>query len=384
MKASRLHLEHRSPIQPGRTLCPGRVAAMLVAGTFLVVGWLALAAFASGESLPAPLSSSTGGARYVSPKGSDRNSGTIVRPYRTVQRALRSAGPGTTVYVRTGTYEARVELSRSGTASAPITLTAYPGAHPVFTGRLKITGSYVRVKGIKFIGGTSANRDDALIYVSEAANVTIEGSEFSSSSKSAIFVSGSSVQILGNYIHDTGTTWGQDHGIYWHHGTGGLIANNLIVNTIGYGIHLYPDADGIVVTQNTVVGSQRSGITVSGTDGHTSDDDLVVNNVVAFNKEWGIRSYWGDAVGTGNRVLDNLSFGNGDANFGSGAVGAGLAFDGNISGDPLFVDAGAGDYRLRPGSPARDRALPEYSTATDLAGRDRPQGSAADLGAFEG
>ena len=57
---------------------------------------------------------------------------------------------------------------------------------------------------------------------------------------------------------------------------------------------------------------------------------------------------------------------------------------GNQSADPRFVNAGAGDFHLRAGSPAidagtsQDRALP-----LDLDGQPRPQGAALDLGAYE-
>ena len=41
------------------------------------------------------------------------------------------------------------------------------------------------------------------------------------------------------------------------------------------------------------------------------------------------------------------------------------------------------DYHLQAGSAALGRAIPDWAPATDFDGRERPQGSAPDLGAFE-
>ncbi|MBI4606905.1 MAG: right-handed parallel beta-helix repeat-containing protein, partial [Planctomycetes bacterium] len=54
---------------------------------------------------------------------------------------------------------------------------------------------------------------------------------------------------------------------------------------------------------------------------------------------------------------------------------------GNLNADPLF--AGPGDYRLLPGSPARDAAPPDAEAPVDIDGRPRPCGDLADLGAYE-
>ena len=60
--------------------------------------------------------------------------------------------------------------------------------------------------------------------------------------------------------------------------------------SLTYGIHLYPDADGEIVAQNTVVGNGNvdvngtnhgGGIIVAGEGTQTSDNNRIVNNISA-------------------------------------------------------------------------------------------------------
>src|SRR5437773_2199378 len=66
---------------------------------------------------------------YVSPTGSDDNSGTLAEPFLTLAKGVSVLQPGDTLYVRGGTYvEALNNDIPGGTSwSAPVTVAAFPG-----------------------------------------------------------------------------------------------------------------------------------------------------------------------------------------------------------------------------------------------------------------
>ncbi|MFI9526133.1 right-handed parallel beta-helix repeat-containing protein [Micromonospora rosaria] len=76
------------------------------------------------------------GALVVATTGDDANPGTLARPLRTIQRAHDLVQPGGTIAVRGGTYapSVTIKILKDGTASQPITLTAYQHERVVIDG----------------------------------------------------------------------------------------------------------------------------------------------------------------------------------------------------------------------------------------------------------
>lgn len=64
-------------------------------------------------------------------------------------------------------------------------------------------------------------------------------------------------------------------------------------------------------------------------------------------------------------------------------IEGGYTGDGNISGDPLFVDLDAGDLRLQPESPCIGAGTAVDAPGFDIVGTLRPQGAGYDMGAYE-
>ena len=180
--------------------------------------------------------------------------------------------------------------------------------------------------------------------------------------------------ISGNVIKDN-VGW-QGGGISMFNVSDATITNNIIVgNQAAQGAGIYwlvpSGARGPLVVNNTIAANQaNSGIAVFA-DGFDAQASLV-NNILV-----------GDGSGS---VLDCGGFNdpnppiirfNDVRNGGTGPAYGGICSDqtgvnGNISGDPLFVDATAGNFHIRIGSPAVDAGSNTGAPATDIDGDPRP------------
>jgi parallel beta-helix repeat protein len=96
---------------------------------------------------------------YVAPTGNNANPGTQALPWKTLQYAVSQLKAGQTLYAMTGVYAETVTITASGTAAAPITVSAYTGQTPVIDGAtvtvptfaslLKLHGNYITVSGFE-------------------------------------------------------------------------------------------------------------------------------------------------------------------------------------------------------------------------------------------
>ncbi len=98
---------------------------------------------------------------YVSTSGDNSNAGTLAAPWRTIQHAANMVTAGDTVYVQSGVYNEIVTMQTSGTASAPIVFSSYPGDIAIVDGT-----------GLSIPNGVSG-----LFTVQNLNYITIEGFE---------------------------------------------------------------------------------------------------------------------------------------------------------------------------------------------------------------
>jgi hypothetical protein len=303
--------------------------------------------------------------RVASPRGSDRNPGTLRAPYRSPQKLVGALAPGETGCLRAGTYRGSSEeyvlaIGRSGRRGAPITIRSFPGERAHLYGITQIAGRarWIKLTGLDFEGDGSQNT--IKIYGSD---ITLEHSDITNRRR------GLSCVILGspeegkaerpllraNRLHDCGdpANGNKDHAIYAAHTVDGLIAENSFADSSAYAIQFYPNAQSTRFERNVVDGggdSIRGGIVFAGDGEHASSHNLVAHNVIAFAATYGVTSEWEGPQGTGNVVRNNCFWHGGEGNI---ADLDGFRTSANVVADPEFRDRDRGDYRMPSGNRCR-------------------------------
>jgi hypothetical protein len=258
---------------------------------------------------------------YVSDSGSDVAPGSLLAPFKTIQRGVYAAvNAGDTVHVRAGIYKERVSMfGKTGTAGAPITLQAYEGETAVLD-----------LSGVAPVAGLPA-----LLLIRDCSYISIKNLElrnYKTSSDTSVPVgillsgSGTGVEIIGNRIHGI---WQSNTGIENYHANAhGLLVSGdrttPITNTLIEGNEIFDlrlgasealvlngNVDGFVVRRNVVRDCNNLGIDFIGGEGTVSDpaldrarnglctENLVYNIDTKFNPVY--RGNFGDGGGNDTR-----------------------------------------------------------------------------------
>jgi parallel beta-helix repeat protein len=375
-----------------------------------------------GFFIPAGASATTW---YVAETGNDSHTCLQARqpstPKRTIPAGLAcvgtapGAGAGDTVEVGPGTYaEAIINLLPSGTSwSSPFTLKAETegavtiragGQSNIILTDMGTPEMYSIIDGFVLDGTYLASNQ---IAVNGPRFVRFTNLEIVNTTNwSAIYTGYSSnLEIINNSIHDGPfLPAGFGHAIYIQ-GSDNLIEGNILYNLPAFGVHIYGLGAGPsnnIVRGNVIYDFALNRVTASGILLSSGDNNQAHNNIV-FNGR-GLSGYGGvgiTASGSRSVVYNNTVYNNTwigiDTNGSNEAViknnivfGNGIAFDhtattslissDNLTSDPRFNDAAAGDFTLQPASPAIDGGTATITSTVEI---QFFLGSAPDIGAFE-
>jgi parallel beta-helix repeat protein len=220
---------------------------------------------------------------------SDSGPGTSTTPYCTIGKGVSKLAAGYTLYIGNGSYAETIKPTVSGTASAPITITKWPGRNPVIAGSTSYGAnltarSYLTVSGLTFAGTVADG-----IYVSGGDHLSITANTVSGAGRPAASRTAPGISIRG-----AGSS---------------VVSGNYVHHNNGSGILLTAGATGITVSGNTASfnaeGFQRNanGINV------VSPGNSVLRNVTHDNEDSGIQFYTG---GNNNLAALNVTYNNGD------------------------------------------------------------------------
>jgi len=224
---------------------------------------------------------------FVDPvNGSDANDGQSAKTaFRTLQRAAKELRPGWTLELLNGTYttDGKTEplvIDVSGTADAPITITAAQGQHPV----IQIPAGPGAWSGIHILGAAYIVID-GLTIVGQGASIT-RGQALANASPSQPLYNHNCIYVDG--VGSTGVHPPVPHDI--------VIRNSILRNCTAAGIEVNA-GDAVSILHNKV--SNNSWWTVFDTSGiglyHLTDSPAATakngyKNFIVGNEVWGNRN----------------------------------------------------------------------------------------------
>lgn len=295
---------------PGTTAAPGGAATTGGQGSGTTTTTTATTARPAAPAQGAPVvvgSSAPGtGLRtlYVDgSRGKYSNPGTEDRPFGRPIDALTKAEPGTTIYIRGGTYDTNTHgafnITRSGTAQNWIKIAPYPGERvELVTGGDHGSGfeflgaSYVELSGFVIRARNDSIHGSGVFMKDGAHDIRVIGNQISNFGGAGISaVGGSRYTIEGNDVRENAHRshyQGSAISLYKMSGptaSGGNFSNVIRGNYVVHNYNAVPHRDDGRITDGNCIILDRND--ESGYTGRT----LIENNVCAENGGRGIHGY---------------------------------------------------------------------------------------------
>jgi len=211
---------------------------------------------------------------YISPSGSDSNTGTLNRPWRTLAMANRTLQPGDTVYIRQGVYQEDINPVRSGNADAMIVYANYEDEEVVLQGFGN--GNDEAVVAIGYPGSAAS--------WGSCSNIVIQGLHIRPNDASyGIAIYGNrteNIVVRDCYLYCVRRTAPRTHGILVGQARNTLIENNIFDGGWGLGIITTGSPKYTVIRNNRILNCYASGIDIQTSYGE-NQAMLIESNVIA-------------------------------------------------------------------------------------------------------
>ena len=226
---------------------------------------------------------------YVSTTGSDSNSGSLTRPFRTIGKGVKILKAGDFLYVRGGIYVEKVIISQSGTNVLPVTISGYEGETAVIDGQNSLPGgnwsSLVQLQGeyIYFSGFEVRNSNMSAKYEG-GAGVEIYGSHNKVSRLKVHHCRENGIIALGDYsIVEDCEVWQAAMSNSQNPGSGSWASGLSAARSPADGI-----TSGAVLRRNIVFNNWGEGISTFEAEGTIIEDNIIYDN-------WSVNLYVSDA-----------------------------------------------------------------------------------------
>ena len=228
---------------------------------------------------------------YVSATGNDTDPGTATAPFKTFSKALSLMAAGDTLLIYGGTYTQQLNVSKSGTSSAPITIKAVSGQKVILDGGnvrdapvfIPSTRSYVNLSGL------TCKRWLSTCVLAQGSHLTISRFDVYEAKKFGIRVTGQFVTVEYSLVHDNvlenlggaNTTGGWGAGLRSAQGNGNNIFRyNEVFHNWGEGIIV--GSYGTQVYGNKAYDNYSKNIYV----GNTYNVDVYQNITHSTDSKW--------------------------------------------------------------------------------------------------
>ncbi len=268
----------------------------------------------------------------------------IIANSDSLTKATQAARPGDTLYLQEGLFEVRLLFSQSGTVDSPIVIQGHPSLGTVLS---------------------PANTEEEILFLNQNNHIQFRNLIFRNSAKSGIKLVNYSRGVSFRNCRFEGNA---GYGLEVDDAELELVDCVITGNALG-GLNISGSGDGndflrlhnVLIDHNggngvrsVSTGGEFLGVTIA----HNDSNGLhlvspirpftVVNSILAFNGQHGLKRNSGFAVPGMLNVRASSLFGNTAENVSVDS----LYYPSieNLNSDPLFLDADGRDYRLRPAS----------------------------------